>query len=178
MKRKRRNLLRRGTPGMVGWNICWIIDAVVVVVVVEAQADIDYTCNLLSDACPTRNDGVCDSFLGAASLTTLVLPECATADCFDCNQVTCQPLSYDCQACLGTIGCFWCPLDGTCHNSNLYTTTMDSTTNATVSACLEPTDYFVAVPLATTTEEDRTATINALCEAPESSIFRYVMTLW
>jgi len=139
---------------------------VVVLHAQEATKLLDYTCDVRNDACPTQNNGVCDSLFGTESVTD---PECSNGDCFDCNEVTCQQFHYDCQTCVGTVGCFWCPLDGTCQNSNLYDIVAVDTNMTNLSECLKPSDFVTAV---TATVDDRNATIQNVCEGPESSFFR------
>ena len=70
--------------------------------------------NATSECEPYLENGRCDSELGWDPK----IPECERADCDDCNYF-CEELSYDCGECLSN-GCYWCPGDGTCHNSDLY----------------------------------------------------------
>ncbi|CAJ1967232.1 unnamed protein product [Cylindrotheca closterium] len=72
----------------------------------------DYSCDLQQDNCPTKEDEVCDqnSSCGAFS------------DCYDCNIETCHQLSFDCEGCLNAEGCYWCPGDAQCYNSDSYGT--------------------------------------------------------
>ena len=167
---------KRKWPSTVEWSSLLIVNILIFAAKVrtanaQIDAQLDYTCDTQSDECPTQNDGVCDSLLGEASLTTLILPECASGDCQDCNAVTCQQFQYDCQACVGTTGCFWCPIDGTCQNSNLYSSTVNEN-KTTISGCIDPADFVMAVSPAM---EDRNATIYSLCQAPDTFLFRYVI---
>ena len=52
----------------------------------------------------------------------------------------------DCYGCLNARGCYYCPGDGTCENSNLYSS------NNKVPSCQEPDDYLGSV-LGHTTDE-------------------------
>lgn len=100
----------------------------------------DFTCNVQTDTCSSARDGVCDSNLGDAPKVG-----CETGDCIDCN-IFCEQYSYDCQGCLNTIGCFYCPGDALCYNSEFYSYATKeqscprpvewiSTTNATPDQC-------------------------------------------
>ena len=57
---------------------------------------------------------MCDSELGWEPK----LPECETNDCEDCGYF-CSQFSYDCAGCLMN-GCYWCPGDATCYNTDQY----------------------------------------------------------
>lgn len=76
---------------------------------IEAQ---DYSCDLQEDDCETKKDEVCDqnSSCGAFS------------DCYDCNIETCHQFTFDCEGCLNAKGCYWCPGDAQCYNSDSYGT--------------------------------------------------------
>mmetsp|Transcript_153 Transcript_153/g.388 ORF Transcript_153/g.388 Transcript_153/m.388 type:complete len:1944 (+) Transcript_153:467-6298(+) len=87
---------------------------------VEAEDEINYTCFPGRDAnpnsaCPTQGDGVCDDpNLGGSGGD-----KCKNQDCIDCN-VHCNQFEADCYGCLNAQGCYYCPEDGTCDNSDQY----------------------------------------------------------
>ena len=105
----------------------------------------DFTCNYLDDTCPFSFDGECDDG---------IFDGCQGGDCYDCD--LCRSLSYDCQACTAAEGCYWCPGDGTCQNSNLY----HEVFNSIISSCESVDDY-------------RTST----CEE-SGQFFRYVCVMY
>ena len=95
---------------------------------------------------PYLNNGVCDSELGWEPK----LPECEHNDCEDCGYY-CSQFSYDCVGCLMN-GCYWCPGDATCYNTNQYYVNSprpnDEDENETTIpgigrqySCYEPSDY-------------------------------------
>jgi hypothetical protein len=106
--------------------------AVAVCVFSLTMAQTDLSCNLLKDnACPSRNDGVCDSELGLSPK-----PGCQGGDCADCDQ-WCPQYVDDCGGCVAH-GCYWCPSDGTCFNSPHYNN--QHLTNI-FSTCRAPDDF-------------------------------------
>ena len=76
---------------------------------IEAE---DYFCDLQQDDCETKEDGVCDQIGGCGVFS----------DCYDCNIETCHQFTFDCEGCLNAPGCFWCPGDAQCYNSDSYGT--------------------------------------------------------
>jgi hypothetical protein len=86
----------------------------------------DFACNVLQDSCPTTYNGVCESEYGTNQAA------CLKGDCGDCDQ--CVQFSFDCQGCTSN-GCYFCPGDATCYNSNLYTIT------GAVASCNVPSEY-------------------------------------
>ena len=95
-------------------------------------AQVDLSCDVLSDTtCPWQFDGQCDSQLG------LGIPGCEDGDCFDCS-IFCEQYAYDCNACLSH-GCYWCPGDATCYNSDQYD--FDDLYSMQAS-CTKESDYF------------------------------------
>mmetsp|Transcript_36249 Transcript_36249/g.87337 ORF Transcript_36249/g.87337 Transcript_36249/m.87337 type:complete len:1831 (+) Transcript_36249:46-5538(+) len=96
---------------------------------VDAQPD--YTCNYRSDTtCTARNNGVCNN-----QGSSQPVPGCENGDCIDCLD-QCRQFNYDCDACLNqAVGCYYCPADGTCYNSNEYTW------GDQVSGCAGPSNY-------------------------------------
>jgi M6 family metalloprotease-like protein len=104
------------------------------------EKNADLSCNVTQDTCPTKFNGVCDNDQ----------PDCAGQDCADCDQ--CKQFHYDCPGCLSN-GCYFCPGDATCYNSNSYILNI-------FSQCTKPEDY-----------------IQDSCQAADSSnYFRYVST--
>lgn len=93
----------------------------------------DYTCNDQADSCPTKENGICESSFGSTPSND---PSCRNGDCLDCNYL-CQQFNYDCNKCLTTIGCYWCPGDGTCNNSPNYLFSLES-------SCTAAEDYIAA----------------------------------
>lgn len=86
----------------------------------NAQDDKDYRCfpgrdQSVTSACPTLNDKVCDdpNWGGSGG------DRCKNQDCIDCN-IHCKQFTADCYGCLNTNGCYYCPEDGTCENSDQY----------------------------------------------------------
>jgi subtilisin family serine protease/subtilisin-like proprotein convertase family protein len=80
----------------------------------------DLSCNVYSDFCPTRFNGVCDRTSSSSTTSTSTAdPACQGngADCFDCDE--CRQFRADCSGCLAH-NCVWCPGDATCFNSDLY----------------------------------------------------------
>jgi len=111
--------------------------------------DLDYTCNPIGDTC--SSNGVCEDPEFGGSNTN---PACRNADCLDCN-VNCRQFENDCYGCLNAQGCYYCPEDGTCDNSDLYlysiaqkqcrsySTDYLSTRNGnTPDQCIESDSYF------------------------------------
>lgn len=97
--------------------------------------EIDYTCDPGLDyspdnQCQTIQDGICDDPRHGGSGGDA----CIGQDCIDCN-VHCKQFQADCYGCLNAKGCYYCPEDGTCENSNFYTSTNK------VPACSEPDVY-------------------------------------
>jgi hypothetical protein len=66
----------------------------------------------------------------------VTIPECADGDCIDCNSL-CRQFDYDCYGCLNAVGCYYCPGDGTCQNSPLYSF------EGVTSSCTTEADYLV-----------------------------------
>lgn len=121
-------------------SIIFII--IVLIFAKRASSEPDYTCDFANDQCGSQFDDVCDSLHGNNSL-----PGCGTSDCWDCN-VFCTTLNGDCKGCLGAKGCYFCPGDGTCNNSPLYTF------NGLIQSCTEPVDYLFGGNLCTHTPEE------------------------
>lgn len=116
-------------------------------VVTLAAAENDFACNPFQDSCPTKYNGVCDSEYGSN-----VVDACRGGDCGDCDQ--CRQFNYDCQGCTSN-GCFFCPGDATCYNSNQYQI------QGVVTSCNAASDY--------TTDTDTS------CQNSQSDrIFEYV----
>jgi len=100
--------------------------------IISAQG-IDYTCNLQFDSssgCQMLQDGVCDDPNHGGSGGE----SCRNQDCIDCNR-QCKQFDNDCYGCLNAQGCYYCPGDGTCFNSNLYSIP------GRISACEDSFDY-------------------------------------
>lgn len=90
----------------------------------------DFTCDISTDDdCQSTQDGVCDSNLGDAPK-----PGCETGDCIDCN-IFCNQYNYDCEGCMNTIGCFYCPGDALCYNLQFYVSLSKE------QSCSEPVDW-------------------------------------
>ena len=94
---------------------------------------VDFSCDFLTDVnCPTLENGVCESELGEP----LTFDEdCTRGDCIDCGSF-CSNLKFDCVGCF-TMGCYWCPGDGTCWNTDQLSFASD----LVVQSCLSPEDY-------------------------------------
>jgi len=90
---------------------------------VAEDQEIDYTCNPQLDynkdieICPKDKiqNGVCDNPNHGGDGGEA----CRGQDCIDCNY-HCMSLSTDCFGCLNAKGCYYCPGDATCQNSDLY----------------------------------------------------------
>lgn len=76
----------------------------------KSQEVQDFSCDLQQDSCPTKEDDVCDQNFSCG----------AFSDCRDCNMNTCHQYTYDCEGCLKAKGCYWCPGDAQCYNSDSY----------------------------------------------------------
>lgn len=111
----------------------WILCCLIILPTTSVVLTQDYTCNVLTDQCPTRNNGKCESSL---SNTPSNNPFCRNGDCLDCNYL-CTQYDSDCTGCLSAVGCFWCPGDATCNNSPYYSV------SATTS-CNDSTAYVAA----------------------------------
>jgi hypothetical protein len=83
----------------------------------------DFTCEEV-DSCAFVEDGVCDSSLGENPREG-----CETGDCVDCDE--CGQFDFSCDGCINAAGCFWCPGDALCYNSQLYV----------LGSCTQPSDY-------------------------------------
>ena len=97
---------------------------------------VDLSCDAMDDYCLSPNNGFCDSELEHN------LPGCERGDCIDC-QIFCGQYDYDCDGCISS-GCYWCPGDAKCYNTDLY---MFENENAT--SCNVQTDYVHRTSLAT-----------------------------
>jgi len=90
--------------------------------VVAQGQDVDYTCDPRKDYgvdefCPKNNigNGKCDNPNHGGDGGE----ECLQQDCIDCNYL-CRAFDADCFGCLNAKGCYYCPGDATCQNSDLY----------------------------------------------------------
>jgi M6 family metalloprotease-like protein len=81
----------------------------------------DLSCNVTLDTCSTKFNDICDNDQ----------PECAGQDCADCDE--CKQFHYDCTGCIAN-GCYFCPGDATCYNSDTYVFNI-------FSQCTKPEDY-------------------------------------
>jgi hypothetical protein len=102
-----------------------IVYSLISLAVVSAQ---DFTCDTVNDECSTKTNGECDSSLGSNPQ-----PGCLNGDCFDCD--LCGQFDLDCNGCLNAQGCFWCPGDAKCYNSQNYQW------KSAASSCNAPLDY-------------------------------------
>eukprot|EP00537_Pseudo-nitzschia_pungens_P011055 CAMPEP_0172385844 /NCGR_PEP_ID=MMETSP1061-20121228/3454_1 /TAXON_ID=37318 /ORGANISM="Pseudo-nitzschia pungens, Strain cf. pungens" /LENGTH=1877 /DNA_ID=CAMNT_0013115001 /DNA_START=415 /DNA_END=6048 /DNA_ORIENTATION=- len=107
--------------------------------VAAANPEIDYTCNPANDytdgnKCQTIQNGICDDPRHGGSGGDA----CFGQDCIDCNFL-CRQFDADCYGCLNAKGCYYCPEDGTCENSNLYVS------KNKVLSCTEPEDFLSSV---------------------------------
>ena len=91
-------------------------------------AKVDLSCDALSDFCFSQNNGFCDSEIGYN------VPGCERGDCVDC-QIYCGQYDYDCTGCINS-GCYWCPGDAKCYNTDLYIFTNENSTS-----CSNQLDY-------------------------------------
>jgi len=85
-------------------------------------AETDYTCDISADypssgsaQCPSIQNGVCEN----PNLVSGGDEACRGADCIDCNTF-CEAFAADCYGCLNAKGCYYCPEDGNCQNSDRY----------------------------------------------------------
>jgi len=93
-------------------------------------SDTDYTCYLDKDdesGCPLYNDECDNPNLGGSGGD-----DCRFQDCLNCNY-HCRQFDADCYGCVNAKGCYYCPGDGTCVNSNLYSSNK-------VTACTDDND--------------------------------------
>ena len=96
---------------------------------------VDFSCDFLNDVnCPTLENGICESELAENPLS--INPDCTRGDCIDCGYF-CENLKFDCVGCF-TQGCYWCPGDGTCWNTDQLSFAGD----IVVQSCTSPEDYF------------------------------------
>ena len=148
----------------------------------------DYSCNVQKDTtCPYKNNQICDS-----RLSGVVQDErCANGDCEDCNQFCSEEFENDCAGCLRH-GCSYCPGDGKCYNSPLYTKARgDNADNSSGSSsaslsnsnnplllfgapsCTKPEDFWVPPARSDPDFVADTTIIDKTCQPPEFA-FRYV----
>jgi len=92
----------------------------------------EYTCNPRLDyssanTCKTIQNGICDNpnHGGGGG------KDCFEQDCIDCNYF-CGEFDADCFGCLNAVGCYYCPEDASCKNSDMYLTTDKTKVTCTV----------------------------------------------
>jgi hypothetical protein len=137
-----------------------------------AQGIIDLSCDFENDQCSSQVNNVCESELGDVTIAG-----CERGDCVDCMD-RCRDYDFDCTGCQEN-GCYWCPGDAICFNSDLYVL-IDNPLS-----CTEPSHYFSttsssaattsSASLSTTQQATNTiTTANGVftCNAPDS-FFRY-----
>ena len=89
----------------------------------QTISQIDLSCDAFRDFCLSPSNGFCDSELGYD------IPGCERGDCIDC-QVFCGQYDYDCDGCISS-GCYWCPGDAKCYNTDLYMFAGENSTSCT-----------------------------------------------
>jgi len=122
----------------------WLLALALASTSVLAEEDVDttdYTCDARVDyqdpkipgTCPTEKiqNGVCDNPNHGGDDDS-----CLEQDCIDCN-FHCQQFAADCFGCLNAKGCYYCPGDATCQNSDLYQSSV------TKLSCTAPPDYWL-----------------------------------
>jgi len=123
---------------------------------VAEDTEIDYTCDPRIDynensidLCPKSfiQDGKCDNPNHGGDGGE----DCLQQDCIDCNY-HCMVFAADCFGCLNAKGCYYCPGDATCQNSDLYRS------ENKVLSCNVPDDFWLGG------RDDP----NQLCIAPDS----------
>jgi hypothetical protein len=135
-----------------------------------AQAIIDLSCDYENDQCSSQGNNVCESEL-ADDGTSTSIAGCERGDCVDCMD-RCRDFDFDCTGCQEN-GCYWCPGDAICFNSDLYLL------QGIVLSCTEPSHYFSiqsssSASLSTQQATNTITTANGVftCNAPDS-FFRY-----
>jgi hypothetical protein len=129
---------------------------------------IDLSCDAKTDQCVTPDNDVCESELGDSPMDG-----CERGDCWDCRRF-CYEYHYDCTGCQEN-GCYWCPGDARCYNTDLY-----RFPDFAIYSCSVQSDYYSQSSSSSSSSSTTNSIVIAAngeaftCNAPDS-FFRYEM---